>query len=105
MRILMIILQICGGLTFIPWFMIAGLSFMVFDRPSAIRKFLPWVFVFLIFSYPFVVGGSYWWAWSSVINGDYKIGCLWSCVPIIVFILGYIIITQRTDLLNRYKKS
>lgn len=105
MHILMIILQVCGGLTFIPWFMIAGLSFMVFDTPRSIKKAFPWFLIFLIFSYPFVVGGSYWWAWSSVINGDYKIGCLWSCVPMMVFIVGYVIITQRTDLLNRYKKS
>lgn len=105
MKILMIVLQICGGLTFIPWFMIAGLSFMIFDSPRAIKKFFPWAVIILIFSYPFVVAGSYWWAWSSVTAGDHKIGCLWSCFPIMFFILGYVIITQKTNLLSRYKKG
>lgn len=105
MKILMIVLQICGGLTFIPWFMIAGLSFLIFDSPRATKKFFPWAVIFLIFSYPFVVGGSYWWAWSSVTAGEYKIGCLWSCFPIMFFILIYVIITQKTNLLSRYKKG
>ena len=105
MRILIIFIQICGGLTIIPWFIISGLSFMVFDRPSSIKKAFPWFLIFLIFSYPFVVSGSYWWAWSNVINGDYEIGCMWSFVPFIVFIFGYMIITQRTDLLSKYKRS
>jgi len=105
MRILMIILQIGGGLTFIPWFIAAGLSFMVFDTPRSIKKAFPWFLIFLIFSYPFVVARSYWWAWSSVSGGNYKIGCLWSCLPIIVFSLVYLIISQRTDLLNKYKKN
>lgn len=104
MKILMVVLQIFGGLTFIPWFMIAGLSFMIFDNPKAIKKFFPWAVIFLIFSYPFVVGGSYWWAWEKGMAGNYKVGCLWSCLPIVFFIFGYIIITQRTNLLNRYKK-
>ncbi len=101
MKILMIVLQICGGLTFIPWFMIAGLSFMIFDSPRAVKKFFPWAVIILIFSYPFVVAGSYWWAWSSVTAGDHRIGCLWSCFPIMFFVLGYVIITQKTNLLSR----
>lgn len=105
MRILMIVLQICGGLTLVPWFMIAGLSFMVFDTPQSIRKFFPWVVVFLIFSYPFVLGASYWRAWSSVVAGSYITGCLWSCLPVIIFAMGYLFIAQRTNLLNRYKKN
>lgn len=105
MRILMIALQICGGLTFIPWFTVAGLSFMVFETPKSVKKAFPWVLIFLIFSYPFVVAGSYWWAWSSISGGSYKMGCLWSSLPIIVFALLYLIISQRTNLLNRYKKS
>ena len=103
MRILIIVLQILGGLTFIPWFMVAGLSFLVFDAPHAIKKLSPWALVFFIFSYPFIVGGSYCQAWSSVSTGNYITGCLWSCIPIIFFSLGYLIIVQRTDLLNRYK--
>ena len=101
----MIVLQICGGLTFVPWFIVAGLSFMIFDTPKSVKKVFSWVLIFSIFSYPFVVAGSYWRAWSSVSNGNYKIGCLCSCLPIIVFVLGYLIISQRTDLLNRDKKS
>lgn len=104
MRILIVILQICGGFTFIPWFIVSGLSFMVFDRPNSFKKAFPWFLMFLIFSYPFVVSGSYWWAWSNVIYGDFKIGFLWTFVPIIVFIFGYNIIRQRTDLLSKYKK-
>ncbi|WP_156510955.1 MULTISPECIES: hypothetical protein [Emticicia] len=100
----MIIIQICGGLTFIPWFMIAGLAFLVFDSPRTTRRFFPWALIFLVYSYPFIVGGSYWWAWSSVILGNYTIGCLWSCLPLIIFILGYFLIAQRTDLLKRYRR-
>lgn len=105
MRILMIVLQTLGGLTFIPWFIAAGLSFMIFDTPHSIKKAFPWVLLFMIFSYPFVVAGSYWWAWLSVSSGNYKMGCLWSCLPIIVFIVGYLIIAKRTNLLNKYKKN
>lgn len=104
MKILMIILQIFGGLTFIPWFMVAGLSFMVFNTPNSIKKAFPWVLIFLIFSYPFVLAGCYWWSWSNVSSSDYKIGCLWSCLPIVVFFIGYLLISRQTDLLSKNKK-
>lgn len=48
MRILMIVLQICGGLTFIPWFIAAGLSFMIFDSPRAYRKIFPWILEYVL---------------------------------------------------------
>ncbi|WP_421771189.1 hypothetical protein [Emticicia sp.] len=105
MRNLMIVLQVLGGFTLVPWFIIAGLSFMVFDTPKSIRKLFPWIILLTIFSYPFVLAASYWRAWSSVSIGNYTTGCLWSCLPIIVFAMGYLLINQQTDLLNRYKKN
>lgn len=104
MRTFMIVMQVLGGLSFIPWMRLAGLSFLVFASPRAIRKIYPWVVVLLIFSYPFCVFGSFWWAWSNFLMRNPRLGCFWSCVPLVVFPILYLIIRQTTDLFEKDKK-
>jgi hypothetical protein len=104
MRTLVIILQVIGGLTFIPWFMVAGISFMVFERPQTFRKTLPWLFIIAIFSYPFIVGASYWWAWSNFMSSFYNVAIFWSFFPSLVFGIGYLILSQKTNFLNKNKR-
>lgn len=103
MDTIVIIIQVVGGCTLIPWFGVAGLSFMTFDTPDSTKKFAPWLFVFSIFSYPFVVGGSYWWAWSNFIIGNVKTATFWSFLPIILFVFAYLIIIRSTNLLRKSK--
>ncbi|CAH0994024.1 hypothetical protein EMA8858_00131 [Emticicia aquatica] len=102
MRTLVIVLQILGGLTFIPWFTVAGLSFISLNSSESIKKIGPWLFIISIFIYPFIVGGCYWWAWSIVLTGDLFTAALWSCLPLICFGVAYLIISQTSDYLKRY---
>ncbi len=104
MRVTEIVIQFIGGLTLIPWFAIAGLSFMAFDSPKSIKKITPWLFILLIFSYPFILGGSYWWSWSNFLIGDVKTATFWSFLPIIVFGIAYVIITRSSNFLNKFNK-
>lgn len=104
MRTLIIILQILGVLTFIPWFLTAGLSFMVFDSPKTFKKLKPWFFVCAIYSYPFIVCASYWWSWSTFLSYNFKSALIWACFPLIVFLVAYFIITKKTDFLKRNKR-
>lgn len=104
MKVLIILLQVIGGITFIPWFILSGMSFMIFDKPQAFRKTLPWLFIIAVFSYPFIVGASYWWAWSNFISSYYKTAIFWSCFPILVFGIAYFVLSQKTDFLNKNKR-
>lgn len=101
MKIIMIVLQVLGGLSLIPWFAVAGLSFMAFDAPKATRRLTPWLFVVGIYLYPFIVGISYWRAWGYFSLGSPKGAILWSCIPLIVFIISYFVITQTSSLMNK----
>jgi hypothetical protein len=104
MKFLIIFLQAIGGLTFIPWFILSGMSFMVFDKPQAFRKTLPWLFIIAVFSYPFIVGASYWWAWSNFISSFYNGAIFWSLFPTTVFGIGYLILSQKTDFFNKNRR-
>lgn len=104
MKVLIILLQVIGGLTFIPWFILCGMSFMVFDKPQAFRRRLLWLFIMAVFSYPFIVSASYWWAWSNFISSFHKIAVFWSGFPILVFGLAYFILAQKTDFFNKNKR-
>jgi len=104
MRTLIIIIQIFGGLTLIPWFAIAGVSFMAFDSPQAIKKLGPWLFVICVFSYPFILGASYWWAWSNFISSNIKTAFFWSFFPIFLFVIAYLFTSQFTNFLNKQSK-
>lgn len=104
MRIAVIIIQIIGGLTLIPWFAVAGLSFMAFDSPKSTKKLSPWLFVLSVFTYPFILGGSYWWAWSNFLSGYIKIATFWSFLPIIIFSIAYLIISRSSNFLNKLNK-
>lgn len=104
MRIAVIIIQVIGGLTLIPWFAVAGLSFMAFDSPQSTKKITPWVFVLSIFTYPFILGGSYWWAWSNLISGNIKSATFWSFLPIIIFVIAYFVITRSSNFLKKLNK-
>lgn len=103
MQTVIIIIQLIGGCTLIPWFGLAGLSFMPFDTPNATKKLTPWLFVFSIFSYPFIMGGSYWWAWSNFISGSVKSTIFWSFLPMGLFIFAYLVIIRSADLLRKSK--
>jgi hypothetical protein len=105
MQISVIIIQIFGGLSLIPWFSMAGLSFMAFDSPKFTKKLTPWLFVISIFSYPFLLGGSYWWAWSNFLSGHIKSATFWSFLPILIFGVAYLIITRSSNFLNKLNKE
>lgn len=104
MRIAVIIIQIIGGLTIFPWFSMAGISFMAFDSPKSTRKIMPWLFIISVFSYPFIIGSSYWWAWATFAIGQPKNAIFWSLVPIIIFTLAYFLITRSSNFLKKYNK-
>jgi hypothetical protein len=104
MRIIVIILQIISGFTLLPWFAVAGLSFMAFDSPQSIKKIVPWLFVLSVFSYPFILGTSCWWAWSNFLSKNINAALFWSCFPMIVFATGYFAITRLTNYLDNLSK-
>lgn len=104
MQTMVIIIQVIGGFTLIPWFAVAGQSFMTFDTPKAIKELTPWLFIISVFSYPFIIGGSYWWAWSNFIDGEIKIAVFWSFLPTILFGIAYLIVTRSSNLLRRINK-
>ncbi len=104
MRIAVTIIQIIGGLTLIPWFTVAGLSFMAFDSPKSTRKFAPWIFIICVFSYPFILGGSYWWAWSNFFSGNIKTATFWSFLPILILGTAYFVTIRFSDFLNKLDK-
>ncbi len=101
MKILIIILQIIGGLTLIPWFAVSGLSFMAFDSPHSYKRIAPWLFVISIFSYPFVVTMSFWKAWECVAIGNVKWAVIFSTIPIFVFLFAYVFLTRGSDILEK----
>ncbi|WP_435356508.1 hypothetical protein [Emticicia sp. SJ17W-69] len=100
---MIIIIQLIGGCTLIPWFGLAGLSFMSFDTPKATKKLIPWLFIFSVFSYPFIIGGSYWWAWSTFMSGNIKSAIFWSSLPIGLFVFAYLVIIRSPSLLRKSK--
>jgi hypothetical protein len=104
MRVTVIIIEIIGGLTLFPWFAMAGISFMAFDSPKSTRKIMPWLFIISIFSYPFVIGGSYWWAWANLSIGRTKEAIFWSVFPIIIFGTAYVILTRSSNFLKKFNK-
>jgi hypothetical protein len=104
MKIIIIILQIIGGLTLIPWFAVSGLSFMAFDSPKSYRRIAPWIFVISIFLYPFVVAMSFWKAWECVVIGNTQAALIFSGIPIVVFILAYIFMTRGSDILEKIRQ-
>jgi hypothetical protein len=105
MKIFIIILQVVGGLTLIPWFAVSGLSFMAFDSPKSYRRIAPWLFVVSIFSYPFVVGMSFWKAWECVAVGNNQAALLFSAIPTVVFLIAYLFMTRGSDILEKIRQK
>lgn len=98
MKIIIIILQVIGGLTLIPWFGVAGLSFMAFDDPESYKKIAPWVFIASIFAYPFVLGMSFWKSWEEVSISNLDSALVFTCIPILIFAIAYLVITRGSNL-------
>lgn len=105
MKILLILLQVLGAITLFPWFSMAGLSFIVFKPAKPIRKQLPWLFIIGIFMYPFIVGSSYWWSWTNFLVGYPKRAIFFSCLPLIIFGVAYLLIANLTDFIEKIKAN
>jgi len=103
MKILIILLQVLGAITIFPWFSMAGLSFIVLNPAKSLRKHIPWLLIVAIFCYPFIIGSSYWWSWTNLIEGYPKRAIFFSCLPIIVFGIAYLLIANLTDFIEKIK--
>jgi hypothetical protein len=77
---------------------------MAFDSPKSTRKVMPWLFIISVFSYPFIIGGSYWWAWSNLTVGKANDAMFWSLFPIIIFGLAYFVLTRSSNFLKKLNK-
>jgi hypothetical protein len=91
MKLALILLQLLGGLTLIPWPMIAGMSFMAFDAPDSTKKLLPYLIVGIILSYPIILLFCYimsWWMWS---HQHTVAAFIWSAAPFLL-VGGFLLI-------------
>jgi hypothetical protein len=98
MKVIIILIHVLGGLTLLPWFAAAGRAFMVFESPNSIKKVQPWLFVMLVFAYPFILGSSFWEAWNCVDEGEILDPMVWSSIPTFVFLLTYMYVTRLSNL-------
>ncbi|HEY1054417.1 hypothetical protein [Emticicia fontis] len=103
MKILIILLQVLGAITIFPWFSMAGLSFIVFNPAKPLRTQLPWLLILAIFTYPFILGSSYWWSWTNFFEGYPKRSIFFSCLPLIVFGVAYLVIANLTDFIEKIR--
>ncbi|WP_337044010.1 hypothetical protein [Emticicia sp. 17c] len=103
MKILLISLQILGAITLFPWFSMAGLSFIILKPAKALKKQLAWLLIIGIFSYPFILGSSYWWSWANLIEGYPRRAIFFSCLPLIIFGIAYLLIATLTDFIEKIK--
>jgi hypothetical protein len=94
MKILIVSLQILGGISLIPWFSVAGLSFIAFGSTNSTRRFFSWLYIISIYNYTFVLGISYWRAWSNFSLGIASGSILWSFAPLIIFSVAYLLLSQ-----------
>ena len=98
MKTFIILIQLIGGLTLIPWFVAAGQSFLIFESPRSIKKITPWLFIFAVFVYPFILAICFWEAWNCINEGEQYDPFFWAALPTFIFVLSYLSITRFTDI-------
>jgi hypothetical protein len=103
MKILIILLQVLGAITLFPWFSMAGLSFIILRPSKPLRKHLPKLIIMAIFTYPFILGSSYWWSWTNFVEGYPKRALFFSCLPLIIFGVAYLLISNLTDFIEKIR--
>src|SRR6218665_102481 len=103
MKILIILFQVLGAITIFPWFSMAGLSFIIFNPAKSISKQLPWLLILAIFTYPFILGSSYWWSWTNFFEGYPKRTIFFSCLPLVVFGVAYLAVNGLSNLIERIR--
>jgi hypothetical protein len=81
MKIIVILLQLLGGATLIPWAFGAMMSPMLFDSPNSAQKLFPYLIMGGLFLYPILMGGCFWYAWKME---EMTKSALLSAVPLVL---------------------
>jgi hypothetical protein len=81
MKPIIILLQLLGGATLIPWAFGAMMSPMLFDSPNSAQKMFPYVIMGGLLLYPILLGGCFWYAWKM---DDMQKAALLSAVPLVL---------------------
>ncbi|MBA4853213.1 hypothetical protein [Emticicia sp. BO119] len=103
MKIIIILLQVLGAITIFPWFSMAGLSFIVLKPSKSLKKHLPILLLIAVFAYPLIMGSSYWWSWTNFFEGYPKRAIFFSCLPLIIFGIAYLLIANLTDFIEKIR--